>query len=231
MLHASAIANEQHSVVISGQGGTGKTTTTSSLLAEGRENWHFQADDYVFLDLHGLSYCYVTRSHLYMGLERWIPEIYPQLTTVDKVKFHFFGTLRKYTSEGIKIPVRIPLTRMWPEMEIKDVGHLKTLIMLEKNNSLNDIRISRVTDPEKILRTLIDMNFYETKHFLHLIEKSQSIRNFENWKNDWVEREERLLKQILECTNVIRMEIPAKVSNYRQSRERLFQVVTELVGS
>ena len=47
LLHSGAVVNQGYSLVFSGQGGSGKTITTSLILDSGGKDWDVHGDDYV----------------------------------------------------------------------------------------------------------------------------------------------------------------------------------------
>jgi hypothetical protein len=65
LLHGSAVARNGGSVIFTGQGGTGKTTTSAILLSDDDAGWQMHADDYVFIKPGEGTYAYLTRAHLY----------------------------------------------------------------------------------------------------------------------------------------------------------------------
>ncbi len=229
MLHAGAVAFDGLSFIITGQGGAGKTTTTSSLLVEGDKHWRIHADDYVFLKPASTSLCYITRSHLYLGLDLWIPEVYTRLMLSEKLQLYVLGYLRRITQEGIKLPVRLPMDRIWPDKEIQPQADIQALMLLSKNEFINEMHITPFCDDRLILQSLMDMNFYEARHFLNLVEKSHVLIDFKNWRNHWYSTESRLLKDILASIKVFQLEIPTRNSSYRETRKAFFQQFDSLI--
>ncbi len=207
MLHAAAVVREGRSLLLTGPGGAGKTTTSARLLATAR--WGFQADDYVFLDpTTARSRAYVTRSHLYLPLLRHVPQVGKRLRPRERWALRAFGYLRAWSRDALKWPVRVPISRLWPGVAIVPEAQIQALVVLTPGEAP---RLEQVDDPEALLPLLLEMNFYEARHFVHLLEKAQA-RPPGGW-TDWRAREAAALRRLLARVPVYRLYRPRQGSS------------------
>jgi len=204
LLHAGAVVKNGKSVIFTGEGGAGKTTTTSLALASG--GWQVHADDYVFLHPEksaAISRAYVTRSHLYLNLLRWVPQVAARLTPWERIRLEFFGRLRAWSGERLKWPVRVAANRLWPDAPVALQATPAALVLLERGDSP---ALIAMTDLPGVVETLLQMNFGEARHFLALLEKSE---NFDPaWLESWRETERGLLTQLTRQISVYRLVLP-----------------------
>ena len=229
LLHAGAVAKNNKSLVFTGKGGAGKTTTTSLILAAD-QGWQIHADDYVFLQDNPagnmLSRAYVTRSHLYRDLQNWVPAVRTRLTAWEGVRLEFFGALRKYTREGIKWPVRLSPERLWPGISIADTTAPAGLILLERAD-IPHPALFPIQNLDQTTEDLLEMNFSEARHFLSLLKKAGALND--GWLKAWKETEHNLLASLVRKIPVYRLVLP-----YSQSasgtQASLLRVLDELVG-
>jgi len=207
MLHAGAVVSQGHSLILTGHGGAGKTTTTSLLLANGGSSWLPHADDYVFLQQGPKSLAYMTRSHLYLNLLDWIPELRQRLTASERMRLFIFGNLRALSNENIKWPVRLPVERLWPGRPVAQEATPAGLVLLNRTATTAPSLVS--LSPEDLpVDDLIKMNFGEARHFLHLLAKSQAVPNLPDWQADWQECERRLLRNRMMEFPIYSLELP-----------------------
>lgn len=209
MLHAGAIAHNNRSLIFSGKGGTGKTTTTSLLISHGGQAWSLHADDYIFLGPGSKSRAYLTRCHLYRDLLKWVPEIEERLTPSERRKLEVYGRLRSWSKEGIKLAVRLPVERLWPD-NVPQFTAVPAAFLLLDRSDVSQLTISPVVDIETQQNTLISMNFSEARHFLELVQKSHAVADFAGWLSEWKQIETHLLSDQLANTGVYRLSLPAK---------------------
>lgn len=195
LLHAGAVAKNGKSLIFTGKGGAGKTTTTSLILASGND-WQLHADDYVFL-CGGQSKAYVTRSHLYRDLLKWVPEIGVRLTLWERIRLEFLGAIRKYSGERLKWAVRLGPDRLWPGKAIADTATPAAILLLERANVSKPELVS-VHNLDDMANDLIEMNFGEARHFLNLLQKSGALN--ESWLEAWKDTERTLMSKILAQT-------------------------------
>ncbi len=223
LLHAGAVAKNNKSVIFSGMGGAGKTTTTSLILSA-NDGWQIHADDYIFLK-DSQSKAYVTRSHLYRDLLSWVPEVGVRLTPWERIKLEFLGEIRKRTMEGIKWPVRLSANRLWPNTKIADTATPAAILLLERDQ-ISKPELVEITNKELAVEELIEMNFYEARHFISLMKKSGKYS--ESWFKKWYSLEKDQLKQILSTIPVYKFVLPYYSDNAKQSKE-LLESINELV--
>jgi len=204
LLHAGAVAKNGKSLIFTGKGGAGKTTTTSLELTSG-SGWQPHADDYIFLRPGPQSMAYMTRSHLYRDLLKWVPEVGSQLTTWERVRLEFFGALRKYSGEQIKWPVRLGPQRLWPGKSIADKATPAAILLLERAN-VPAPELIRIDDLSGAVHELLEMNFGEARHFLTLLAKAGQLD--ESWLAAWKETERILLAKMLAEVPSYRLVLP-----------------------
>ncbi len=228
MLHAGAIARDGYSLIFTGKGGVGKTTTTSLVLAQGGKEWSLHADDYVFLAPGPKSLAYLTRCHLYRNLLGWVPEVSERLTPSERIKLEVFGRIRTWSRDGIKWSVRLPVDRLWPNNAPMISAIPSAFVILERDDVEEPI-LSPIIEKEAPVHDLIEMNFSEAKHFLHLIQKNKAIQNYEAWHSTWVAQERKLLKSQLSNTPVYKLRLPSQATNQASTPEILHEQLSGLI--
>jgi hypothetical protein len=232
LLHAGAVVKNGKSLILTGKGGVGKTTTTSLILASGgqpsgsslQNDWQLHADDYVFLG-GGQSKAYVTRSHLYRDLLKWVPEIGTRLTPWERIRLEFLGAVRKFSGERIKWAVRLDPVQLWPGKIIADTATPAAILLLERANVPIPKLIS-VDDLSGAVNGLLEMNFGEARHFLSLLQKSRTLD--EHWLAAWKEDERTLLARILDEIPVYRLALPFSQSS-DEVKTTLLPILEKLV--
>ncbi len=228
MLHAGAVADDKYSLILTGHGGAGKTTTTSLLLSSKDANWGLHADDYVFLRTGPYSLAYLTRAHLYRTLLRWVPDVATRLTPWEHMRLEFFGRLRSWSGERIKWPVRLDLRRLWPERSTHMRAHPVALVILERS----DISVPQVVPLDETtfpFDALLQMNFYEARHFIHLVRKSAVVGDVDAWLDAWRAREQTLLRQISRQIPSFTLRLPVQASSPEDARQHVLGEVSKLV--
>jgi hypothetical protein len=203
LLHAGAVAKNGKSLIFTGKGGAGKTTTTSLILASG-DDWQLHADDYVFLG-GGQSKAYVTRSHLYRDLLKWVPELGARLTSWERIRLEVLGAIRKYSGERLKWAVRLGPDRLWPGKTIANTATPAAILLLERAN-VPAPQLLPIEDPSATADDLLEMNFGEARHFLSLLAKAGTLD--ETWLAAWKATERALLVKILAETPAYRLVLP-----------------------
>jgi len=227
LLHAGAVAKNNKSLIFTGKGGAGKTTTTSLVLASGR-GWQIHADDYVFL-CESQSKAYVTRSHLYRDLQNWVPAIRTRLKAWERARLEFFGALRKYTREGIKWPVRVGPERLWPDIPIADTATPAAILLLERAD-VSKPGLIPVRDLDEATNDLLEMNFGEARHFLKLLQKAGALDD--QWLSAWKTAERCLLANLLLKTPTYRLVLPlsqSEAGSAQETQASLMPLLDELV--
>jgi hypothetical protein len=219
MLHGSAVVFQDQSLVFTGAGGAGKTTISSLLLKHGGKDWKLHADDYVFLKEGSQSFSYLTRSHLYRNQIGWIPAIKTMLSTRERLHLEFFGRLREITQDGIKWPLRIEASRLWPDHDVASHASLGAVILLSQGN-LDQPSLKRIDITEQVVEDLLKVNFHEARHFIQLIRRDFGNEDFKHWLQNWREGERILLNRILRETALYRLELPFRqVASDQYGRE------------
>lgn len=225
LLHASAVARGDRSLILTGAGGVGKTTTSSLVLQNGSQEWRPHADDYVFVR-DGRTYAYPTRSHLYRDLLRWIPEARARLTWRQRLGLQVYGRMRSWTRDGIKWPVRVPPATLWPGRPVVSEARLAAVVLLGRCDD-TEPRLRRVENPESVVAELIAMNFGEAKTFLRLAERASLWAA--DGRTSWTERERDLLRHGLQAAAVYRLDLPRGIAPSTALGERLFGLLAPLV--
>lgn len=203
LLHAGAVAKNNKSLIFTGKGGTGKTTTTSLILAADQD-WQIHADDYIFLG-NGQSKAYITRSHLYRDLRHWIPQVTSRLTWWERLKLEIFGEIRKDSHDRIKWPVRIEPLRLWPNASIADEAKPAAVFLLDRED-ISRPGVIPLNNLDEISESLVDMNFGEARHYINLLQKAGSLD--EDWLLSWKQTERQLISEILQEIPVYKLVLP-----------------------
>lgn len=228
MLHAGAVVNSGYSLVFTGHGGAGKTTTTSLVLASGGTEWSIHADDYVFLAPDSTSLAYITRSHLYKDLLRWVPDVQSRLTPPERLRLEGFGRLRSWSGERIKWPVRLPAERLWPGYHLTRQAKLAALIILQQD-LVSEPQLVRLQPDQVPVKDLIEMNFGEARHYRNLLEKSNARLDVEGLFDDWQSNELKLLTQRIKETPVYLLKRPPVGSESSDFRRSFVSQVADLI--
>jgi len=168
---------------------------------------------------------YMTRSHLYRDLIRWVPEISQRLTPAERFRLEVFGMIRKWSRDGIKWPVRIPVDRLWPNRRVADQAQLAACLLLSRSQNESEPCLQRIEVEQSVVDELLEMNFSEARHFLKLLTLSAALPNYSAWLSEWKSRESDLLKACLEGSKVFQMSIPAKMAVDPAGRHKLFKLV------
>ena len=205
MLHSGVVAQNGKSVIFSGRGGAGKTTTTSLLLALNK-NWKLHADDYIFLKEGPISLTYQTNLHIYQSLLSILPELADRFTPWETIKLRIFGLIRKWSRESIKWPVRLPVDRIWTHREIENAAVPVAIIYLEQSDvDLGLHKTVKIPDMEK---KIIEMNFYEARHFISLLQKGGILDD--DFLSKWKQRELYILNRVLKQTPSYILRLPVE---------------------
>jgi hypothetical protein len=214
MLHAGAVVYRGRSLILTGHGGVGKTTLTSLLLARGGPEWSVHADDYVFLTSAGESLAYLTRAHIYRSLLGPVPELKQVLTTAERLRLETWWRLR--TLAGIKLPVRIPLARLWPDRPVAEKAVPAGLVVLERDDV--EQPVLRQIQPEQApVDDLLAMNFGEAHYYLDLVGKYLQPDEWQTLVAEWRQREKNVLQQLVQHIPVYSLTIPMQAAQLDNS--------------
>jgi hypothetical protein len=225
MLHAGAVAYRGHSLILTGQGGVGKTTLTSLILSKGGAEWAVHADDYVFLTPAGESLAYLTRAHVYRSLFGPVPEIKRVLTVKERLRVEIWWRFRTWL--GIKWPVRVPLNRLWPEHPLAMCARPAGLVILQREDVSQPV-LHRLAADEVPIDDLLKMNFNEARHYLDLTRPCLPAVEWQALVDDWRQREKDILEQFVQSTPVYKLGIPAQVEQV--DNDALFASLAGLAG-
>lgn len=223
LLHSGAVAKNGKSLLFSGKGGAGKTTMTSLILSS-NQGWNIHADDYVFLS-EGKTRTYVTRAHLYRDLLRWVPQIKNKLTLKERIALTIFGFVRETSNEGIKWPVRMEFSRLWPNISIADTADPGGLILLTRDD-VNTPSLVKNHDLDAVVDELVEMNFYEARHFIHLVKKAGVFS--ESWYRQWYDRERKNLGDFLSKVPLYTLVLPKRST--ANSNQKVLSILEEIVS-
>ena len=222
MLHAAALGQGGHSLLFAGSGGVGKTTVSSILLDQGGPGWELHADDYVFLGSTGDTYSYPSRSHLYADYLKAVPSATNKLSAIQRVHLNVFGTVRRVSGDRIKWPLRFEPGLLWPERASTSHAQLQALLLLESGRA-EEIDLEPISDSAALVDQLLQMNFYEARHTIELIEGYFSPSGY---PEQWQARERETLRQALEDAPAYRLSIP-QIAGI--DRTRLVSILQQLV--
>jgi hypothetical protein len=227
MLHAGAVSLNGKSLLFTGKGGAGKTTTTALFLTSPNMKWDFQADDYVFVTPQPSSLAYITRQHLYVSFLRWVPVIKQYLKPGERVSIILFSLLRDWSNERIKWPVRVEPERVWPSISFAMQATPGALILLIRA-AIDKPSLVMLNSMQYVLDDLIKMNFYEARHFLALLQK-QKLPQFDDFLQAWQKRETELLQQVMSKVAVYELNIPDRIVSPEAIRTQVVELARKLV--
>jgi hypothetical protein len=228
LFHSGAVATNGRSILFTGQGGVGKTTTTSLLLSQPEHRWALHADDYVFLKPGVGTMAYLTRSHLYLDLLSWVPGLDARLSLSEHIRLEFFGRVRSWSSDRIKWPVRLSLDRLWPENELCHQANPAALVLL-KRGEVTQPNLAILQSGSEIVDGLIEMNFYEARHFQTLLKKNLSPSRADPLIASWREREKAILAAWVQQVPVYQLVLPIRHLPREQIANMVLQQISSLV--
>jgi hypothetical protein len=230
LLHASSVALDGRSLILTGSGGVGKTTTASLLLAYGDPRWRPHADDYVFLRPDGTSLAYPTRSHLYQNLLTWVPALAGRLTRSERLRLRAQWWLRR--GLGVKWPVRVGAERLWPGRPITPQAEVAAIVLLRRGGG-GEPRLAPLPPGAFPVDELIEVNFQEARHFLDLV-RAAGVgagvgENGDGWLDTWRALETKTLRTLADRIPGYSLEIPSRSSHIRSTGQRLASALETLV--
>lgn len=226
LLHASSVALDGRSLILTGGGGVGKTTTASLLLAYGDPGWCLHADDYVFLRSDGTSLAYPTRSHLYQNLMTWVPELAARLRPSERLRLRVQWWLRR--GFGVKLPLRIGAARLWPGRTVAPQAEAAAIVLLQRGAG-DQPRLTRLASGTLPVEALIEVNFQEARHFLRLVRASDVEGGADRWLETWRNSETETLRALARRVPGYSLEIPSQNSAVQASGGRLAASLEALV--
>lgn len=222
LLHSGGVALNGQSILFTGRGGAGKTTTTSMILSGREPVWELHADDYAFIRPGQGTLAYLTRAHLYRDLLSWIPGLSARLSPGERLRLEVFGRLRRWSGDRLKWPVRIGLDRLWPGHALCQRAAPAALVLLRRERVAQPQLTSIQAGPEQV-DELLEMNFYETRHFLTLLAKHCPAASVAGWVNDWRERERSILSAWIQQVPVYELALPVR----GQPREQMARFIND----
>lgn len=228
LLHAAALTRDGRSLILSGKGGVGKTTTASLVLSAGGSAWGIQGDDYVFLGEDGRSRMYLTRAHLYRNLVEWIPAVGDKLTRGERQRLAIFGAIRQWSGERIKWPVRVDLDVLWEGRDFLPEAVPAAIILLEKED-IRSPKLSAVPMTEGFAERLLEINDFEARHFRTLLRKSRVVGDMERFMNGWREREKEVLNHFLAHTPAYLLTLPTSLTTSNRVGQDLITELSKLI--
>ena len=229
LLHAGAVSHRGKSLIFTGYGGAGKTTTTALLLAGGGTDWSPHGDDYIFLGPGPESLAYMTRSHLYSDLLKWVPEVGERLHGWERPRLELFSLIRRWSGDRLKWAVRLPIERLWPGREMAKSARPAALILLARDPSAQRPSLHTMEVNEALVSELARMNFYEARHFLNLVQKSGCVPDFATWLKGWQDCEQALTQERLREVPVYRLALPGEAGPPAAFRGALVDELRRLV--
>lgn len=193
LLHGAAVVFQGRSLVVTGEGGAGKTTTSTLLLAKGGAGWKLHADDYVFIGPGRKTHAYLTRSHLYKNMLRWSPDVGKRLTLWERIRLQGLGWLLALSGQRIKWPVRLAPSRLWPAKDTAQSAQLAAVVVLAKSRP-DSARLRRISPDRVPIGHLLEMNFREAAHFERLAGRVRGLPD--GWRREWRAREQAALERL-----------------------------------
>ncbi len=228
LLHAAALVRGQRSLLLTGRGGAGKTTTSSLVLAYGDEDWRLHADDYVFIAPDSQTYSYLTRAHLYLPLLRWIPELAARLSPAERLQLELLGRVRRMSGDRLKWPVRVSTEHLWPHRMNAARAKLGAVVFLEKGSENGDL-LEEIEPSENLIADMMEMNFREAGHFRRLVEAAPGGPPASAWWEVWKKRERRLLEPVLPEVRCYRLRLAAQPQGSQVDRTVLPAAIQSLM--
>jgi len=192
LLHSGGVAMNGRSLLFTGRGGSGKTTITSLLLSDPSRQWALHADDYAFLQPGGGTQAYLTRAHIYRDLLKWVPDLHERLSWRERAQVEVYGRIRSWSGDRIKWPVRMALDRLWPGKNFCRQAGQSALILLQRGD-VAEPRLSVIQPDSTVVDSLMEMNFYEARHFQNLLRKYLSPLRADPLIAAWYVREKDIL--------------------------------------
>ena len=226
LLHASSVTLEGRSLILTGSGGVGKTTTASLLLAYGDPRWCLHADDYVFLKADGTTLAYPTRSHLYQNLMTWVPALGDRLRPAERLRLRLQWWLRR--ALGVRLPLRLAASRLWPGRTIAPQAEAAAIVVLRRGSG-DHPRLTPVAAGALPVEDLIEVNFQEARHFLRLVRSAGVDDGAGGWLETWRDSETETLRSLAERIPGYSLEIPSRVSSRQSTAQRLAAALETLV--
>jgi hypothetical protein len=226
LLHSGAVAINGQSVLFTGRGGAGKTTSTSLLLSNAEQGWALHADDFIFLQPGRRTLAYLTRAHLYRDLLKWIPDLKNRLNFSERVRLEVFGRIRQWSGERIKWPVRIGVNRLWPGRELCQQATPAALVLL-KRGDIPAPELLPIQPDAEVVEGLLEMNFYEARHFQKLLQTNLSPSRADPLIAAWREREQNILEAWIQQVPVYQLVLPTR----RLPREQMARQVNEQISA
>jgi len=228
LLHAAAVTRDGRSLILTGKGGVGKTTTASLVLSAGGSAWGIQGDDYVFLGEDGRSRMYLTRAHLYRDLVKWIPAVGKRLTPGERQRLAIFGAIRQRSGERIKWPVRIDLDVLWEGRDLIPEAVPAAIILLDKED-IRTPKLSVVPITEEFAERLLEINDFEARHFRALLHKSKAVENMESFIDGWRDGEKKILNRFLAHTPAYLLTLPRSRTASNSVGQDLITALSKLI--
>lgn len=227
MLHGAGVVLGERSLVLTGLGGAGKTSTSSVLLRHDPD-WTLHSDDYVFLKPGGTSLAFGTRAHAYLDLLKWLPELRSRLTAREQLEIAIFGLVRRFSGDRLKLPVRMPLARMWNGRQLSMQADLGAILLLGERTT-GELAMRRLSPKVQAVDALIEMNFGEAAHFVRLARKFLGHQRADEQVARWREQERQVLERILEQVPVFEVHVPTDLGTEPGKVDRLVGELRQLV--
>jgi len=190
------------------------------------KHWKLHADDYIFIKEGPISLTYQTNLHIYQNLLSILPELKDRFTAWETIKLRIFGSIRKWSREGIKWPVRLPVDRIWPQREIENAAIPVAIIYLEQSDV--DLGLHKAANIPDVEKKIIEMNFYEARHFISLLQKGGLLDG--PFLSEWKQRELHIFHQVLQQTQLYILRLPSE-NTAHYIRKNVFEVIEDLVTS
>ncbi len=121
-------------------------------------------------------------------------------------------------------PVRLPVDRIWPRREIENVAMPVAIIYLEQSDV--DLGLHKAANIPSMEKKIIEMNFYEARHFVSLLQKGGLLDD--NFLFEWKQRESRILRQVLKQTQLYILRLPPN-NTAQYIRKKVLKLIEDLV--
>ncbi len=227
MLHGAAVVCGGKSLIVTGPGGVGKTTTSSLLLRASAE-WKLHADDSVFLGPGWNSFSFATPTLAYADLLRWLPELRSTLSASELLRLLVSGSLMRLSGGRVRWPVRVGAKRLWPNREMASMAQLGAILLVGPRSG-DAIGLRRLELAEDPAGELLAVNFRERRHFSRLLRRTSGVQIADAILHDWRRRERALLDRIVAAHAVYELRIPERPNSGLELARELSAKLKELL--
>ncbi len=233
LLHSSAAAHNNHSLIFSGRSEVGKSAICSLIMSFGDANWSMHANEYVFLGMGEASLSYMTRLHIYWKLVKMVPKLTERLGLRERVQLNIFGRIRLLSSNHIRWPIHKDIQEMWPARCLC-MSAIPAALLILRHAKITEPAIYPIKDIPGLVDELVELNFGEAKHYINLVKKSRAVSDSAAWLSAWKKREQMIIEYSLANIPAYQLHIPEirpgpdDLDSHNYSQPALLKLLTGL---